>query len=69
MKLSLVCLPKVNVVLKQLSIFWRKLAFLWKSVKSIRQKGKRCWHPKAPPRHPFENIKKNTGQKNTKTEI
>jgi len=36
MILSLVCFPKVNAVLKQLSIFGRKLALLWKSVKSIR---------------------------------
>jgi len=38
MKLSLVCLPKVNVVFKKLSIFGGKLAFLWKSVKSIRHR-------------------------------
>ena len=36
MKLSLDCLPAVNVVFKKLSIFGRKLRLLWKSVKSIR---------------------------------
>ena len=38
MKLSLVCLPRLNVVYKQLSIFGRKLALLWKWVKSIRRR-------------------------------
>jgi len=37
MKLSFVCLSKVNVVFKQLSIFRRKPALLWKWFKSI-------WH-------------------------
>jgi len=36
MKLSLVCLPKVNVVFKYLSIFGRKLAFLWKSSRAYQ---------------------------------
>jgi len=58
MKLSLVCLPKVNVVFKQLSIFGWKLAFLWKWVKSIKSKGKWCWQPKDPLRHPFKSLKK-----------
>ena len=38
MKLSLVCFPNVNVVFKQLIMFGRKLAFLWKSVKRIRHR-------------------------------
>jgi len=65
MKLSLVCLPKVNIVFKQLSVFGRKLAFLWKWVKSFRQKGKWYWHPEAPPRHRFKNLKKNSGKDET----
>ena len=35
MKLSFVCLPKLNVVFKQLSIFGRKLALLWKWGKGL----------------------------------
>jgi len=36
LKLFLVCLPKMNVVLNLLSIYGRKLAFLRKSVKSMK---------------------------------
>ena len=42
MKLSLVCLPKVNVVFKQLSIFGRNLAFLWIWFKSIIHRRENC---------------------------
>jgi len=58
MKLSLVCLPKVNVFKRAYLDGNLRFCENQLSVSDILSKGKWCWHPKALPQPPFKNLKK-----------